>query len=70
MTRCFADADVIVAAGLQGQPIDPQSAGGAGVAKMGIDATTHGKHMEERARVAAGMRARVAAVLRSIGGMA
>ena len=70
MTRCFADADVITAAGLQGQPIDPQSAGGAGVAKMGIDATAHGKHIEERAHVAAGNRERVAAVLRSIGGAA
>jgi 2,5-furandicarboxylate decarboxylase 1 len=70
MTRCFADVDVIVASGLQGQPIDPQSAGGAGVAKMGIDATTHGKHIEERARVAAGMRERVLSVLRSIGGAA
>jgi 3-polyprenyl-4-hydroxybenzoate decarboxylase len=68
MTRCFADADVIVAAGLQGQPIDPQSAGGVGVAKMGIDATMHGKHIEERARVARGNRQRVLSVLRSIGG--
>jgi len=70
MTRCFADTDVIVAAGLQGQPIDPQSAGGAGVGKMGIDATMHGKHIEERARVARGNRVRVLSVLRSIGGAA
>ncbi len=70
ITRCLADEDVIVAAHLQGQPIDPQSAGGAGVAKMGIDATMQGKHIEERARVATGNRERVAAVLRSIGGVA
>ena len=69
ITRCFADEDVIVVAHLQGQPIDPQSAGGAGVAKTGIDATMHGKRIEERARVAAGNRERVAAVLRSIGGV-
>jgi 2,5-furandicarboxylate decarboxylase 1 len=68
ITRCFADEDVVIVGGLQGQPIDPQSAAGVGVAKMGIDATVHGKHIEERARVAAGMHERVAAVLRSIGG--
>ncbi len=69
ITRCFADEDVIVTARLQGQPIDPQSAGGMGVAKTGIDATVHGKRMEERARVSAGNQERIAAVLRSIGGV-
>jgi 2,5-furandicarboxylate decarboxylase 1 len=68
VTRCVADQDVIIIGGLQGQSIDPQARGrGLGVAKTGIDATMQGKDMEERARVAAGNRARIEKVLRSIG---
>jgi 2,5-furandicarboxylate decarboxylase 1 len=68
VTRCLADQDVIIIGGLQGQPIDPQAHGrGLGVAKMGIDATTQGKGMEERALVAPGDRARIEKILSSVG---
>jgi len=36
---------------------------------MGIDATTQGKEMEERARVSAGVPDRIKKVLESLGGV-
>ena len=54
ITRSSASEDVIIINGLQGQPIDPQTEGGNGVAKMGINATVQGKSIKERACVAKG----------------
>jgi 2,5-furandicarboxylate decarboxylase 1 len=68
VTRCEADRDIIITPGLQGQPIDPRTAQGSGVAKIGIDATMQGKNMEERARVIPGNGERIEKVLKSLGG--
>ncbi len=68
VTRCEASRDILIVPGLQGQVIDPGAPMGLGVAKMGIDATMQGKEMEERARVAAGVPARIKKVLESLGG--
>jgi 2,5-furandicarboxylate decarboxylase 1 len=68
VTRCFASEDIIIAKGLQGQPIDPQAKDGRGVTKVGIDATIQGKLMEPRALVAKGDSGRIDKILNSIGG--
>jgi 2,5-furandicarboxylate decarboxylase 1 len=54
ITRSSASEDMIVVKGLQGQPIDPQSEDGNGVAKIGINATVQGKSIKERALVVKG----------------
>jgi 2,5-furandicarboxylate decarboxylase 1 len=68
VTRCFAGEDIVIAKGLQGQPIDPQAKDGRGVAKLGIDATIQGKSMEPRALVAKGDSRRIDKILNSVGG--
>ncbi len=68
VTRCMADEDVIIIKGLQGQPIDPLAKEGAGVTKIGMDATIQGKSMEERAHVAPGNPERIEKILKSIEG--
>ncbi|OPY65805.1 MAG: Phenolic acid decarboxylase subunit C [Syntrophorhabdaceae bacterium PtaU1.Bin034] len=69
VTRCMADRDVIIIPALQGQPIDPSASEGHGVTKMGIDATTQGKNIEPRARIAAGNRTGIERIVRHIGGV-
>jgi UbiD family decarboxylase len=54
ITRCSPSEDFIIVDGLQGQPIDPQSEGGNGVGKIGINATVQGKLIKERAHVVKG----------------
>lgn len=68
ITRCRADEDLILLDRLQGQPIDPTAQDIYGVTKIGINATTQGKFIEERARVTRGNAKRVNAVMRKIGG--
>jgi 3-polyprenyl-4-hydroxybenzoate decarboxylase len=68
VTRCFSSEDIVIAKGLQGQPIDPQAKDGRGVTKIGIDATVQGKSMESRALVARGDSGRIDKILNSIGG--
>lgn len=69
VTRCFADKDVIIVPGLQGQPIDPQAERGLGLAKIGFDASAQGKNIDERARVAAGESERIERIVNAIGGV-
>jgi 2,5-furandicarboxylate decarboxylase 1 len=68
VTRCKADRDMMVIPGLQGQPIDPTAEEGFVVTKVGINATVHGKHIDERARVCAGNPGEIERIMRSIGG--
>jgi 2,5-furandicarboxylate decarboxylase 1 len=68
VTRCFSSEDIVIAKGLQGQPIDPQAKDGRGVTKIGIDATVQGKSMESRALVVRGDSGRIDKILNSIGG--
>jgi 2,5-furandicarboxylate decarboxylase 1 len=68
VTRSSASEDVIIVEGLQGQPIDPQSEGGNGVAKMGINATVQGKSIQERAHVVKGDSERVNKIINLIVG--
>ncbi len=68
VTRCFGSEDIVIAKGLQGQPIDPQAKDGRGVTKIGIDATIQGKSMEPRALVAEGDAGRINKILNSLGG--
>jgi 2,5-furandicarboxylate decarboxylase 1 len=63
ITRSSASEDVIIVNGLQGQPIDPQTEGGNGVAKIGINATVQGKLIEERANVVKGDSERVKKII-------
>lgn len=66
VTRCRADEDLVIVGGLQGQPIDPQAGDGYGVAKIGINATTQGKSMEERAVVSPGNSGTIERVLKAL----
>ena len=68
VTRCITDKDTIILSGMQGQPIDPQAERGMGVAKIGFDATTQGKEIDERARVAAGRSEEIKKVMDATGG--
>jgi 2,5-furandicarboxylate decarboxylase 1 len=68
ITRCKADEDMVILDRLQGQPIDPMAEEVYGVTKIGINATTAGKKIEERAFVSPGDRGRVIRILESIGG--
>lgn len=63
ITRCSPSEDFIIVEGLQGQPIDPQSEGGNGVAKVGINATVQGKLIKERAHVVKGDSERVKKII-------
>jgi 2,5-furandicarboxylate decarboxylase 1 len=66
VTRCRAEEDMVIAPGLQGQPIDPQAGEGHAVTKIAINATTQGKSMEERALVSKGNAANIEKVLKSL----
>lgn len=68
VTRSSASEDLIIVEGLQGQPIDPQSEGGNGVAKIGINATVQGKSIQERAHVVKGDSERVNKIINLIVG--
>ncbi|HEY3278561.1 MAG TPA: UbiD family decarboxylase [Syntrophorhabdaceae bacterium] len=68
ITRCRAGEDMMVLGPLQGQPIDPTAQEVYGVTKIGINATTAGKNIEERAFVSPGDRERVQGILESMGG--
>lgn len=63
ITRCSPSEDFIIVDGLQGQPIDPQSEGGNGVGKIGINATVQGKLIKERAHVVKGDSERVKKII-------
>ncbi|MCX7857479.1 MAG: UbiD family decarboxylase [Deltaproteobacteria bacterium] len=64
VTRCFAKDDLILLRSMQGQPIDPEAMDGQGVTKIGINATTYGKNLEERAQIAPGDKNRVMKVIK------
>ena len=64
ITRCSAGEDMIIVDGLQGQPIDPQTEGGNGVTKMGINATVQGKPIKDRARVVKGRSEKIEKIMR------
>lgn len=64
ITRCAAGEDMIIVDGLQGQPIDPQTEGGKGVTKIGINATVQGKAIGGRARVIKGRSEQIEKIMR------
>lgn len=68
ITRCKADEDFIIINKLQGQPIDPTAEDVYGVTKIGINATTQGKKIEERAKVTGGNAKRIQAIMAKIDG--
>jgi 2,5-furandicarboxylate decarboxylase 1 len=69
ITRCKAEEDIFILDRLQGQPIDPTAREIYGVTKIGINATSMGKNIQERACIATGDSERVEKIMQSIGGL-